>query len=827
MKFLIQYFKRKPLFCSIIVLSLFTFISWHKALQGTFLYGLAPGFLFALDSWSFPDLVSNHAVVFYVSLKLFGWNAMGWLATSLFFHIVASVLLFILLNLLTKNKFLSFISSAVFSVNVVYLDILSWGTYRALYAMLLCLFIGSCISFYYYKKTHRLIYYVALFPMIVFAVILRETGMLLPVFVLLFDAIFFTNPFKKTVQFVKVHIPLFLMIVLFIIVRHINGVSAPDYIDERSRLMIGLISNHQYGEYVWRVFLGFTKKIPAQIMPYMFVNTLKNSITFFPKTFMQSYFFSTLGTLIYSAFLYILYRYRKNPNIKLPLFFFRWMTVGSLFFPAFHTETDATLAQDYIWNHSGYMYLGFAGMSVFMTALAYLFMNLFTGDKRIEIRNGLVVFSLFWLIFQSVLVLKTTGDINKNVYASIKEFDSYMAERFKDKQTVHFYVFPYTAPLGDNLMAWNYYRSYSPEEYKQGHEWSTAFFSDLLEKVKQGTWEKDSIYFLDRYGDKPVIDRTDEAKEVLKEFAQESSHVTNKPFIDKLSVPIEIPQSVSFELSVNPTKYPDTPMNAFLLDWQDFVSTSSIQASSTRKYNPVNTFPHIKAENLNDANFGPMSYWEAEDTIDRKASITIDLFSEKEVSAVGWNTASVGVPGTYSIFSSRDNTQWVTVKEVQNNTNNSPVKKLEKSVIARYIRLDFMNTVDGAPPSLDEVIVITAQGSEVLNNYSNLKQLFTEALEYAGQEESQSPVVLANLVVTTKSPFREIKENIPILLQRDGKMHMVTIDLNDNEFNSIQEEFLQRRIIRVEIVLPPHVNYTLGQLSIKQRADVSVLFDSE
>src|SRR5688572_33191170 len=101
---------------------------FFKAYEATWLLGVPQTPL---------GLIKAHAFLYYLDWKIFGWNPWGWYLTSLALHLIASLILYKLIFLISKNKLLALVSSLFFVASTAYNDVLTWGSFNSYYPLLL------------------------------------------------------------------------------------------------------------------------------------------------------------------------------------------------------------------------------------------------------------------------------------------------------------------------------------------------------------------------------------------------------------------------------------------------------------------------------------------------------------------------------------------------------------------------------------------------------------------------------------------------------------------------------------------------------------------
>ena len=69
---------------------------FFKAYEATWLMSVTPHTLF--------NLLKGHAFLYFLDLKLFGWNPVGWYATGIILHLIAGSIFYFLIKTNYGNK---------------------------------------------------------------------------------------------------------------------------------------------------------------------------------------------------------------------------------------------------------------------------------------------------------------------------------------------------------------------------------------------------------------------------------------------------------------------------------------------------------------------------------------------------------------------------------------------------------------------------------------------------------------------------------------------------------------------------------------------------
>ncbi len=809
-------FKNNSLFHIFIIFTV-SILGWYPALNGYFLHSLEPSLL--MDSpWTLLSLIRYHAILYFLSFKLFGWNVYGWYIIALLFHTISSFLLYFLVYLLTKKKTISFIIALTFVVNVAYLDIVVWGSYNSLYSCILVLTFTSLIFLYHFRTTKKIIYYIGLIISLAVSLLLREIAVI-TLFLLFFFDIIFLKQIKKheIMELIKFYFPFVFIVFLYVIFRHFNGGYPFDYVDERHRLRLSLIASHEYLQYLFQSALGFLKKLPPILIPWSFLNTVRDTINL-PYEIKMSYFFPILGSFIMLASTWILFFFRRHTLFKTLLFFFIFMCITNGFFSLSMPETTTTLQQAYGWQMR-YHYFSFVGFNSFFWLLLFLLWERLKIKKIRFIRQPLFIMILivFWIGFQIKLIWSQTKDVDKTNYTPSKNFQKQMDTMFPHNASIHFYVYPETYSIGDFMGEWNYLRSTSPETLIPGYKWGIGVVSLVLQKVANGVWIKKNTHFLTDTPDGKIHDETLRVNTILSSLDGKEFESTNGISIEPLSLPIEIPYVIDLTVKAQSTdilNYEDK-FSKYLLDRQYFLENVKVKVSSSRTFNGVDLFPDVTSEFLADGNLGGYSTWVSDSNINNKSTVTLDLGENKNIAGVTWSAQDTrGIPTVYKIYVSSDGKNWRMVKNVIRNTSISPIEKFDTPVKGKFVKMDIYSTSQGDPPNLDELEVVTSDGMNILSSYTDFHSLLQDATLFS-QKNDSSPVIIGNMLVTTKSPTVVTTIPISFSLPVDSAFHSYSLKINDSERGSQPGEFLKRNIVKIELDLPTNRKISINNFQVR------------
>ncbi|MCP4649296.1 MAG: hypothetical protein GY853_04325 [PVC group bacterium] len=500
-------------------------IAWHRVLDFVFFKAYEPGWLMARynPNLSFDQLLLSlmraHAFIYFLCYKVFGWNPMGWYGVSLVLHLLAALLIAYLTGFITKSEKTGFIAGLFFVANVAYNDVLTWGSFNAYYAFIMCAFIAAILFFGYYRKTSNRDYYLLSVVMFFLALVTRETALLIPIFIFLFDIIiihhlkvkefFFQNKRK-----LLVYIPYFVLAVAYLIFRakFICGLSG-DSMDGQVKLGMKLVAEKQYILFFSRVMLAFGRNFAAHIVPYVLLNKL------------PAILYSLLGWVFWGSIGLVVIAVRKNKQLFTVLFFaLLWMSIQTLFISLAMPATEEILARKYLWNTRRYSYYPFFGVVLFGSVIIDHIVNVIaTKKKMFHGRSNVLLWTIVWVIVAGnilmiwnveAFVAKTVYDPSKKFFNDLKSFYPMLPEGLA------IYQYPNASGLSDLFYEWNWTKELKHPNLKGQPFRSETQMARMFEKIEKKQFSFDEIYFFD-YNDKDGLrDFTKEAKHWIENYQE-------------------------------------------------------------------------------------------------------------------------------------------------------------------------------------------------------------------------------------------------------------------------------------------------------------------
>ena len=160
------------------------------------------------------------AASFMLDYTLWGDNPFGYHFTNIIFHILASILIFLFVELLLKNRFIAFTSALLFSVHPIHTEVASFISGRV-DSIPLIFFLLSLILFLKYTSNKKIILY--LFSLICFFISLlaKEMAVTLPLIVICMDYFFLSKRNANNVikNFLRFHMGFLIVLGLYLFTR--------------------------------------------------------------------------------------------------------------------------------------------------------------------------------------------------------------------------------------------------------------------------------------------------------------------------------------------------------------------------------------------------------------------------------------------------------------------------------------------------------------------------------------------------------------------------------------------------------------------------------
>ena len=123
-----------------------------------------------------------------------------------------------------------------------------------------------------------------------------------------------------------------------------------------------LLSEGKYFDYLKYGIISFGFYLPPHIIPYPFVNILRNIVTRFLSTqAIKLYFFSVLGYSYYLLLIILTFRSRGKAIFRILLFALFIISVPTLFYSFAFTPYEPFFWRDYGYDENRWRYVSFFG----------------------------------------------------------------------------------------------------------------------------------------------------------------------------------------------------------------------------------------------------------------------------------------------------------------------------------------------------------------------------------------------------------------------------------------------------------------------------------
>ena len=268
--------------------------------------------------------------------QIAGLNPKFFHIVNLILHLINILLVFWVIYLLCNKFWVSFLTALIFAIHPLHIEPVAWATGRKdlLYALF---FMGAVISYIYYKKNAKNIFYYLTLFLFILALFSKPVAITLP-FVLMAIEYFVFNQLNKNTF--KKFIPLFVLSLIFFIIAVIGQKSAGAFPQFKLNLLQQInISFSNFLFYLYKLF--FPVKL-ACIYP------------------VQNYWFAPILILIIIISTIISLKYTKLIALSMTIFFIMMLPVLQLF-PVGQILSDR------------YTYLSITGFLYLISAILYNF----------------------------------------------------------------------------------------------------------------------------------------------------------------------------------------------------------------------------------------------------------------------------------------------------------------------------------------------------------------------------------------------------------------------------------------------------------------------
>ncbi len=333
------------------------------------------------------------AASFMLDYAIWGVRPFGYHLTNLILHILGGILIFLFVEMLLKDRLISFSSALLFSVHPVHTESVSFISGRV-DLLPLIFYLLSLILFLKYISGKKTIFYLLSLFCFFISLLTKEMAITLPLIVLVIDYLFVSKRKIKDVikNFPRFHVGFFVVVGLYFLIRA--------YTIDWS-FVIG--NTHSFSSFLpgkshyWRLFTAIK------------ILTFYIRLLFFPYGLKVNYFFSPanslfepvvlLGVAILSFFIFVaLNNFKKHPMVFFSIiWFFITVLPVSAIFPIGNIFAER------------YMYIPSLG---FCIAIGFLFSWLLKKDIKAHYLNWKM--SIYLVFFLLIIALgRVTFERNK------------------------------------------------------------------------------------------------------------------------------------------------------------------------------------------------------------------------------------------------------------------------------------------------------------------------------------------------------------------------------------------------------------------------------
>lgn len=841
-----------------LLLAVIAFIGFYKIFTFTFHHNREiVSILPALENTTIIKLMQSHVFIHYFNILLYGPNVWGWYLTALLLHIFATCMIVVFVTSLTKSRILGFITALWFVVSTAWHDAVTFGTQEAVIPMQLFLFLIAIYFFTRFRNSRQkwisylitLLFFLLLTP-------LRESGLFYYLLIFVYDCIFFFpyKEFKKIFRqkkqiksifvFFAPYIPLAIIAISYLFIRSSYGGSPDDASDDRVKLKDFLLLEKKYLEYAWNGLLAFGFYLPPHIVPYEFMNTIREIVyKFFPYHFVKLYFFTFMGYIYYFSLLLVTYILRKTAVYKILLFAIFVITIPTLFYSFAFTPYEPYFLRDYGYDENRWRYVAFFGTSLFLVTFSSFIFKKYFSKKAIIISIVIILINIFinirllWFIEDKMY--------NESFKPQKKFYDTFLKLFPKYENNYAVYTFPKAPAIGDYMWEWYGLRKYYyPNLTQLRSDWGYGEMSKVLKTLQNNPKDLRNFFFVDFDPEIGIINYTEEVRKLIQnqnpiaEIVQRGIDTEGKIVVSLANtMPIEFPYDISFSLrtSINREKFRANKKRVTEEKFSALINFAKSHALFLNKVNIVSvcdgfeknySSEAFEVDHFVDGNLGKHSMSYADCFLKK---ITIDLGEIQEVAGmmISGQPNDQHIPNHYIYEISLDGKNWKKVMEVNENNKSEIMNKWDQIYSAKYIQIKTISTQTGSWVQLEEIEPVFGAASNIFSYYSSPKVLLAELRSlYANASFEQVQIMQANDI----KPYGSFswKTNISTPLKNDiefffpftinGDSQTYTYKIYDLEYYSNPKEFLKRRIneIRFDFGLTPF-DITLEEIHFTPR----------
>jgi hypothetical protein len=723
-------------------------LAWYPVLNFWFLKAFEASWLHDALPYTLDRLIRTHSFLYWLDLKLFGWNPMGWYGTALVLQLVASLVLYKFTNLLTKNRLIGFIAALIFVANTAYNDVLTWGSFNSYYPLLLTWILLVFINFIRYKEDNKIASLVWSVVFTLLACYTRETGVIVVPLLTVFDLLTAGNLLQKKTWLgvLKRQIGFYVAMAGFLLLRSHYGGTIGDTVDSNVKMQMRLLHDKLYGEYFRVVRLTFGKLIPPILIPYPLLNEWRElKMKTGDADWLAINFFPILGYIGYGllAAIALLLARAKNYGRHL-IFFVIWIGAFSLFISLVIPSVHEVHIRPYEVITMRYRYFAFAGASIFYATLLVLVFDRLKKVKRLTKLVSPTLAAILILIagYNIVALHKIEKGMYESTYKPSRDFHLKFQKDLPTLPTNSaFYIYPHAPNLNDYLFEWYLTREVKyPNLIGQPYRIESQIEA-VLDKISKKKLTLNDFFFFDYRPETSLVNVTDKIRTLIAgqkiiplAFSKLSNGQYDAQIVDGPAV--ELPQNVDLKINtalpsqISAGPKADSKRFRALVDYSiartNYLETLKLTTCRTMSQRDEEPFYYYQPAHLVDGNVSRRSGWIADAV---PAWMYVELPSAQPIAAVAWGSilGSTRVPASYTYAVSDDGQTWRDIKSVKNNPNATAIDKFDKPVTAKFIKMTIDTTSSGDFVQMDEFEVITTKAAAALALYSDRDSLLNDS----------------------------------------------------------------------------------------------------
>lgn len=250
---------------------------------------------------------------FMLDYALWQTNPFGYHLTNLIFHILVTILVFLLVEMLFKNRVIALSSALLFSVHPIHTEAVSFISGRV---DVLCLFfflLSLLLFLKYYSNKKFILYLLSLFCFFV-ALLVKEMALTLPLILLCIDYFFLSEKnFKGVVKnFLRLYLGFFIILAIYFLMR--SFFVAWEFI--KTPLPIPANPSHY-----WRIFMAI-----RSLINYIRLSVFPYGLKFLYESKTANFLFAPdiiLGIIVISGLMFLaINNLKKSAIVTFSIFWF-------------------------------------------------------------------------------------------------------------------------------------------------------------------------------------------------------------------------------------------------------------------------------------------------------------------------------------------------------------------------------------------------------------------------------------------------------------------------------------------------------------------------